>query len=217
LAAELSRQRPASPGTAGAFSRKFGDRSDRVVSLRPQKGATPPEASSPSEDEELFATPTTTTQFVFTIPPHQAIGIQGVGPEFFSGLNFIDPGKTVASAIIEPPKPDKRSTMSDPTREEIAAKLDVISAQTDAKFERVLGEMRTANAEIIGQLTMLGAQVQSVKDVATEAKAAAQFTRWQIFFWVLAAFGAAIGTAALVHSNTQSVAALVQTAIAVKH
>jgi len=107
--------------------------------------------------------------------------------------------------------------MSDPTREEIDAKLDVISAQTDAKFERVLGEMRTANAEIIGKLSVIGSQVESTKKAAEEASARTIATRWQVFFMVLGLFGATIAVAGLLYAATGAVTGLVQAVAAVKH
>jgi len=109
------------------------------------------------------------------------------------------------------------ATMADPTREEIDSKLDVIAAQTDAKFERVLGEMRTANAQIIGRFDTLGVQVEATKIAAQEASSRTLATRWQFFFLVLASFAAVIAVAALVMANTDYITGLVQAAIAAKH
>lgn len=108
-----------------------------------------------------------------------------------------------------------------PTREEIDAKLQVLSAQTDAKFERVLGEMRTANATInatiLGKLETFGVQVADAKKAAEDASQRTIATRWQVFFMVLGLFTAVIGVTALVLANTGAITGMVQAVAAAKH
>lgn len=104
----------------------------------------------------------------------------------------------------------------DPTRELIDAKLQVISAQTDAKFERVLGEMRTANAEVIGRFDTLGVQVEAAKKAAEDASSRTVATRWQVFFMVLGLFGTVVAVTALVFANTGAITGMVQAIAAAK-
>ncbi len=107
--------------------------------------------------------------------------------------------------------------MSDPTHEGIDLKLQVLSAQTDAKFERVLGEMRTANAEIIGHFNTLGVQVDAAKKAAEEASSRTLTTRWHLTFMVIALFAASVAVAALLYEATGWVTSLVQGTVAAKH
>ena len=112
----------------------------------------------------------------------------------------------------------RASPMTDgPTREEVELRLDVIAAQTDAKFERVLGEMRNANTAVIGHLNVLGTQLDAVKEIASEARSAARFTRWQVWATALTALASAVAIVALLLANTGAIASLVQTVVAVKH
>jgi hypothetical protein len=107
--------------------------------------------------------------------------------------------------------------MSDtPTREEIAANLNVISAQTDAKFERVLGEIRTLNAQVIGRFDTLGAEVAASKAASLEASSRTLATRWQVFFMVLGLFTTVIAVVALVFANTGAITGMVQAVVATK-
>jgi hypothetical protein len=124
----------------------------------------------------------------------------------------------VVAASNQPFKSGTEVDMSDPvSREELTAKLDVISAQTDAKFERVLGEMRTASAQLLGRMDTLSAEVGAAKDAAVDAGQAAKQTRWQVFFMVIGALGTAVAVAALVYANTQHITGLIQAVTAVPH
>ena len=44
------------------------------------------------------------------------------------------------------------------TREELEAKLEAVEARTDAKFERLLADIRTSNAELAGKIDTAAAK-----------------------------------------------------------
>jgi hypothetical protein len=69
-------------------------------------------------------------------------------------------GNSVSASSITGPNatsaPHLKATvesMADPTREEIDAKLAALDAKNDARFERMVGEMRTSQAELSGRVT----------------------------------------------------------------
>jgi hypothetical protein len=110
-----------------------------------------------------------------------------------------------------PSRPDRTTGMSDtPTHREIDARLEVISAQTDAKFERVLGEMRATNATLAGRFNTIEVKVDAAKAAAQEASNRTLTTRWQFFALMLALFGAVVGVAGLIMSNTSYITGMVQ-------
>lgn len=57
------------------------------------------------------------------------------------------------------------------TDEVLSAKIEASEARTDAKFERVLSEMRVGFTEISGKLDTLGARVDGVERATSGIKA----------------------------------------------
>ena len=54
---------------------------------------------------------------------------------------------------------DATSEMSEPiTREELAARLEAVDARVDARFERIVGEVRAGNAELAGRIEAASAK-----------------------------------------------------------
>lgn len=69
-------------------------------------------------------------------------------------------------AKSDPPKTGSEN-MAEISREEIDAKLAAIEARSDTRFEQMLGEMRTANAELRGEMKALGAGIANAATTTT--------------------------------------------------
>lgn len=107
--------------------------------------------------------------------------------------------------------------MSDtPTHREMEAKLETVGAQTDVKFERMLGELKEMNARVLGHFDTLEVKMEATKKAAEEASSRTIATRWQVFFMVLGLFTAIIGVSALVLANTDAITGMVHAVVAAK-
>lgn len=146
-------------------------RREVVVPIFPTAKPTAIEQSA-GADDDLFAPPSSgPTEYTVSSGP-------GFGrtQTFYGGAGSFtfSTGSTIAGAATIGPSPtDKGSKMSDPTREEIDAKLAALDAKNDARFERMIGEMRTSQAELSGRIVgSMGELRQELKGEYTALKAA---------------------------------------------
>ncbi|HTX48029.1 MAG TPA: hypothetical protein VME40_01445, partial [Caulobacteraceae bacterium] len=98
----------------------------------------------------------------YTAPNREAVSLREAAPLFPRQAQILQDAPTIPASQA-PSGPDRSATMPDgPTHQEyLDTKLEVITAQTDAKFERVLGEMRAANAAVIGRFDTLDVKVEA--------------------------------------------------------
>jgi hypothetical protein len=65
------------------------------------------------------------------------------------------------ASSAQPSAAENGNMASEPTREEIDAKLAAADARNDARFERVIGEMRTSQAQLKGEIAASLAGLQN--------------------------------------------------------
>lgn len=58
-----------------------------------------------------------------------------------------------------------------PSRDEIAARLEAIEARTDAKFAEIMGELRTDLAAMKGEMGIVSAKIDAIKESTHGTKA----------------------------------------------
>ena len=63
------------------------------------------------------------------------------------------------SAKLEPSQGSKAKNVTDNiSRDELAARLETIEARNDARFEKIMGEIKTSNATLAGKVDVIGAR-----------------------------------------------------------
>jgi non-ribosomal peptide synthetase component E (peptide arylation enzyme) len=87
--------------------------------------------------------------------------------------------------------------MSDPTREEIDAKLAAVEARTETRFTELNGKID----RLADSISALGSTVASLKSDIADVKADNRYTRWTIIVTVIASALAAIAALWVTQAN----------------
>ena len=100
--------------------------------------------------------------------------------------------------------PSEAKNMSDPTREEIDAKIEASEARVEARLTAIDGKLD----RLFDRLQVAISQTGDAKDAALAAQKAASSTKWNILFTALASIAALLAVWALWVQAAEMVATL---------